>query len=49
MGSRSLLGEMVDRVFGGQRDAPLPQLFDHRQLTSQEQLLPKKILREAQP
>lgn len=45
--SGSLVGDLVDRVFGGKRDALLMRLFDHKRLTAQERTLLEQILKEA--
>jgi predicted transcriptional regulator len=45
--SGSLVGELIDRVFGGKRDELLMRLFDHKRLTSQERTLLEQILKEA--
>ena len=45
--SGSLVGEMIDRVFGGKRDALLMRLFDHKRLSSAERALLEQILKEA--
>lgn len=44
--SRSLVGDLVDRVFHGSREQLLLRLFDERKLTSKERALLKSILRE---
>jgi predicted transcriptional regulator len=44
--SGSLVGELVDRVFGGKRDELLMRLFDHKRLTPQERSLLQQILNE---
>jgi predicted transcriptional regulator len=45
--SGSLVGELIDRVFGGNRDALLMRLFDHKRITPQERALLEQILKEA--
>jgi len=44
--SRSLVGDLVDRVFHGSREQLLLRLFDERKLTSKERALLLSILRE---
>lgn len=44
--SGSLLGEMVQRVFGGSREAMLMRLVEQKKLTAKERDLLKEILRE---
>lgn len=44
--SRSLVGDLVDRVFHGSREQLLLRLFDERKLTSKERALLESILRE---
>jgi predicted transcriptional regulator len=44
--SRSMLGEMVERVFGGSREQLLVRLFDGRDLTEEERAVLKQILSE---
>ena len=46
--SSSILGDLVDRVFSGSREAMLVQLMDQRRLTAKERAALKKILREEQ-
>jgi BlaI family transcriptional regulator, penicillinase repressor len=45
--SGNLVGDLVDKVFGGKRDALLMRLFDHKRLTPQERTLLEQILKEA--
>lgn len=47
--SRSMLGDMVDRVFRGSRELLLQRLVEQKKLTSRERLLLKEILRENSP
>ena len=44
--SRSLVGDLVDRVFHGSREQLLLRLFDERKLTAKERALLQSILRE---
>ena len=44
--SRSLVGDLVERVFHGSREQLLLRLFDERKLTRQERALLESILRE---
>ncbi len=44
--SHSMLGEMVERVFGGSREQLLVRLFDGRQLTEEERAALEQILSE---
>jgi predicted transcriptional regulator len=44
--SRSLVGDLVDRVFHGSREQLLLRLFDKRKLTAKERALLESILRE---
>ena len=46
--SSRILGDLVDRVFSGSREAMLVQLMDQRRLTVKERAALKKILREEQ-
>jgi BlaI family penicillinase repressor len=46
--SRNLLGDLVERVFGGSREQLLLRLVDERKLTAKERAALKKILREEQ-
>ena len=46
--SSNILGDLVDRVFSGSREAMLVQLMDQRRLTAKERAALKKILREEQ-
>jgi BlaI family penicillinase repressor len=44
--SRSLLGELVDQLFGGSRELLLVRLFEDSQLTADERAVLRQILRE---
>ena len=44
--SRSLVGDLVERVFHGSREQLLLRLFDKRKLTAKERALLESILRE---
>ena len=44
--SRSLVGDLVERVFHGSREQLLLRLFDKRKLTKKERALLESILRE---
>jgi len=44
--SGSILRDLVDRVFGGSREAMLVRLLDQRRMTAKERAALKKILRE---
>jgi BlaI family penicillinase repressor len=44
--SRSLVGDLVERVFHGSREQLLLRLFDRRKLTREERALLESILRE---
>lgn len=44
--SGSLVGDLINRVFGGKRDALLMRLFDHKQLSTAERNLLEQILKE---
>lgn len=44
--SRSLVGDLIDRVFGGSREQLLLRLFDQRKLTRQERSLLEDLLQE---
>lgn len=44
--SRSLVGDLVDRVFHGSREQLLLRLFEHRRLSQEERALLQSILRE---
>jgi len=44
--SRSLLGDMVDRVFRGSREQLLLRLLEERKLTAKERAMLESILRE---
>lgn len=46
--SRSLLGDMIDRVFRGSREQLLVRLLDQRRLTAKERAAIEAILREKQ-
>jgi predicted transcriptional regulator len=45
--SRSLLGDLVDRVFRGSREQLLLRLVEQRKLTAKERAMLESILREA--
>lgn len=47
--SRSLLGDLVERVFGGSREQLLLRLVDEQKLTARERRALEKILREEKP
>ena len=44
--SGSLLGDLIERVFGGSREQLLLRLMDHRRLSKRERQLLESILRE---
>ena len=44
--SQSLLGELIEKVFGGSREKLLLRLVDQRKLTKRERTLLESILRE---
>ena len=44
--SRSLLGDLVDQLFGGSRELLLMRLFEDSKLTQEERSLLQQILRE---
>ncbi len=44
--SRSLLGDLVDRLFGGSRELLLMRLFEDSKLTAEERLVLQQLLRE---
>jgi predicted transcriptional regulator len=44
--SGSLVGDLVERLFGGQREQLLLRLLEERKLTAKERALLEKILRE---
>jgi BlaI family penicillinase repressor len=46
--SRSLVGDLVDRVFHGSREQLLLRLFDEEKLTRKERALLESILQERQ-
>ena len=46
--SGSLLGDLVERVFGGSREKLLVRLMEHRRLTARERALLEDLLREHQ-
>ncbi len=46
--SRNLLGDLVDRVFGGSREQLLMRLLDQKKLTAKERARLEQILRENQ-
>ncbi len=47
--SRSLLGDVVERVFRGSREQLLLRLLDQRKLTPKERAMLESILREKKP
>lgn len=47
--SLSLVGDMVERVFGGSREKLLLRMFEERRLTERERVLLEKLLRERKP
>jgi BlaI family penicillinase repressor len=47
--SRSLLGDMVERVFRGSREQLLLRLLEERKLTAEERAVLELILREERP
>jgi predicted transcriptional regulator len=44
--SRSLLGELVNQLFGGSRELLLMRLFEGKKLTAEERSVLQQILRE---
>ena len=46
--SSSLLGDLVERVFGGSREKLLVRLMEQRRLTARERALLEELLREQQ-
>ena len=44
--SKNLIGDLVERVFGGSREQMLVRMFDDRKMTAQEREALKKLLRE---
>ena len=44
--SRSLVGDLVDRLFGGQREQLLVRLLDEKKLTAKERAVLEEILRQ---
>jgi BlaI family transcriptional regulator, penicillinase repressor len=44
--SRRLVGDLVERVFGGSREQLLLRLLDHKKLTAKERARLEQILRE---
>lgn len=44
--SGSIVGDLVERVFGGKREQLLVRLLEERKLTSQERTMLENILRE---
>ena len=44
--STSMLGDLVDRVFGGKRDQLLMRLLEDRKLTAKERAALQELLRE---
>ena len=47
--SRSILGDLVDRVFRGSREQLLVRLLEQRRLSAQERAVLEAILREKKP
>ena len=47
--SAHLVGDLVDRVFGGSREQLLLRLLDSRRLTAEERAVLESILREEAP
>ena len=47
--SGSLVGDLVERLFGGQREQLLLRLLEERKLTPAERAVLEQILREAAP
>ncbi len=47
--SGNMLGDLVQRVFGGSREQLLLRLLEKRKLTKQERAVLESILREEQP
>lgn len=47
--SGSIVGDLVDRVFGGKRELLLIRLLEERKLTAKERALLEEILREKKP
>jgi predicted transcriptional regulator len=45
--SRSMLGDLVERVFGGSREALLVRLLEHGRLSAKEREAVDRILRES--
>ncbi|HUG90194.1 MAG TPA: BlaI/MecI/CopY family transcriptional regulator [Planctomycetaceae bacterium] len=46
--SGNLLGDLVERVFGGSREKLLVRLMEHRRLTARERAVLEELLREPQ-
>jgi BlaI family transcriptional regulator, penicillinase repressor len=44
--SKSLVGDLVDRLFGGQREQLLIRLLDEKKLTAKERAVLEEVLRE---
>jgi predicted transcriptional regulator len=44
--SQSLVGELIERVFGGSRERLMIKLFDAKRLTRRERALLEEVLRE---
>ena len=47
--SGSLVGDLVDRVFGGSREQLLVRLLEQRKLSAKERSVLESILREKKP
>ena len=47
--SRSMVGDLVDRVFRGSREQLLVRLLEQRQLTAKERAVLEAIVREKKP
>jgi predicted transcriptional regulator len=46
--SRNLVGDLLDRVFGGARDELFARLLEQRRLTAKERVALQKILKDHQ-
>jgi len=47
--SRRLLGDLIDRVFGGSREQLLVRLIEHKKLSPKERAILEDILKERRP
>ena len=47
--SRSLVGDLVERVFGGSREQLLVRLLEQKKLTAKERAILEQLLREQRP